>query len=118
MSKAREFELKREKRAIKCKCCNKEFEPKKELHYISRDVAKTGLVALGGGDECKYYDTFDCPECGCQNILGERKRTVFEESILKACDDVVVDLSNTKECKEVCLKDTEEEQSDEPEEKF
>lgn len=104
---------------MKCKCCNKEFEPKKELHYISRDVTKTGLAALSSGSECKYYDTFDCPECGCQNVFGERKRTVFEESNLKAYDDVVgLDLGNTEECKEVCLKDTEEEQSDEPEEKF
>lgn len=83
---------------MKCKCCSKEFEPKKEFHYISRDVAKTGLAALSGGDETKLFDTFDCPNCGCQNVFGERKRTAFVESALKAYDgeNIAVEI---KDCK-------------------
>lgn len=83
---------------MKCKCCNKEFEPKRELHYISRDVAKTGLAALGGEDEVKLFDAFDCPNCGCQNIFGERRRAVFEEGTLEVDDteNVVVEIKNCK----------------------
>lgn len=58
----------------KCKVCNKEFELQKEGHYIARDVGKSGLAALAGGKEETLYDTFDCPRCGCQNTMQERKR--------------------------------------------
>lgn len=27
--------------------------------------------------EAKIYDTFDCPQCGCQNVMGERKRSLY-----------------------------------------
>lgn len=81
---------------MKCKCCSKEFEPKKKIHYISRDVTRTGLAALRGGDEATLFDTFDCPNCGCQNVFGERKRTAFEEGILKAYDteNIVAEIKN------------------------
>ena len=48
----------------------------KERHYISRDNGKSGLaVAFGSEPEEKLYDTFDCPSCGCQIAVQERKRT-------------------------------------------
>lgn len=59
----------------KCKVCSKEFELKKEFHYISRDVKiTTGLVNVVKKEEVKIFDTFDCPHCGCQNVMQERKR--------------------------------------------
>lgn len=62
---------------LKCKICDCEFVPEKENHYISRDEVKVGLSNLAGGMEEKIYDTFDCPQCGCQNIMGERKRSLY-----------------------------------------
>ncbi len=62
---------------LKCKVCECEFIPEKKDHYISRDEVKTGLSNLAGGMEEQLYDTFDCPQCGCQNIMGERKRSLY-----------------------------------------
>ena len=40
-----------------------------------RDNGKSGLaVAFGSEPEEKLYDTFDCPSCGCQIVVQERKR--------------------------------------------
>ena len=62
---------------IKCKVCECEFIPEKKEHYVSRDEVKVGLSNLAGGMEEKIYDTFDCPQCGCQNVMGERKRPLY-----------------------------------------
>lgn len=60
---------------LKCEICGTEFPAVKDKHYISRDNGKTGLsVAFGANDEDKIFDTFDCPQCGCQIIAQERKR--------------------------------------------
>lgn len=59
---------------IKCKICGCEFNPIIEKHYISRDEGTTGLAIIVRNEEEKLYDTFDCPECGCQVIAQERKR--------------------------------------------
>lgn len=59
---------------VKCNVCECEFIPEKDERYISRDEIKTGLSTVVGGLEEKLYDTFDCPQCGCQVIVQERKR--------------------------------------------
>ncbi len=60
---------------LKCKICGCEFNAVKERHYISRDKGKTGLAtAFGSNPEYVLYDTFDCPDCGCQITVQERKR--------------------------------------------
>lgn len=64
---------------LKCKVCECEFVPEKKEHYISRDEVKVGFSSIAGGMEEKVYDTFDCPQCGCQNIVNERKRSLFRE---------------------------------------
>lgn len=68
--------FKNNKRMLKCKICDYEYDAVVERHYISRDVGKTGFSAVAGEKECTEYDTFDCPQCGCQHIVQERKRTV------------------------------------------
>lgn len=69
---------------IKCKVCECDFIPEKNEHYISRDEVKTGLSTIAGGLEGKLYDTFDCPQCGCQMVMQERKRAF----IVNHVDDV------------------------------
>lgn len=60
---------------LKCKICGTEFPAVKDRHYITRDDGKTGLsVAFGSNPEEKLHDTFDCPMCGCQVIVQDRKR--------------------------------------------
>lgn len=60
---------------LKCKICGTEFPAIKERHYIARDNGKTGLSsAFGSNDEEKIYDSFDCPMCGCQVVVQDRKR--------------------------------------------
>ena len=60
---------------IKCKVCECEFIPEKKAHYIARANDKTGIVAtIQSNDEPDLFDAFDCPQCGCQAIMQERKR--------------------------------------------
>ena len=58
---------------MKCKVCGKRFELKKEDKY---DVVKSVgvLGALSGGSD--YFEAFDCPHCGCQNIVNVKERRV------------------------------------------
>ncbi len=51
---------------MKCNVCGHEFTPKKESKYIAsqQTAPMFGLT--------KYYDCFDCPECGCQIVAQER----------------------------------------------
>ena len=67
-----------------CKICGRDFPLMAEEHYVARDTEKKGVIpALSGQDEAIQYDAFDCPYCGCQNVMQERKfaleATVFTE---------------------------------------
>lgn len=63
---------------MKCKVCENELLLNLDFHYIARDeeIERTGLLGIAGKSEkeSKLYDAFDCPFCGCQNIVGDRKR--------------------------------------------
>lgn len=63
---------------LKCKICGKEFEANIVGHYVSRDCEKTGIVEALSGNEARLFDTFDCPHCGCQVVVQERKREYYE----------------------------------------
>lgn len=59
---------------IKCKICDCEFIPELKLHYVSRDLGKTGVVSVFQSNVgIQFYDTFDCPQCGCQVVAQTRK---------------------------------------------
>ena len=69
---------------LKCGICGTEFPAIRERHYTSRDLMKTGVVAaFQSTDEPALYDSFDCPNCGCQVIAQPRKREWYETS----CED-------------------------------
>lgn len=61
---------------IVCNVCGKEFEPKIENHYESRDNLQKGLAKAFADQEPQIYDTFDCPYCGSQYVAQPRKRAV------------------------------------------
>lgn len=53
---------------MKCKICNKEFELLKENRYM---VTNKNLKEITFGLS-SVFDAFDCPYCGCQNIVSDR----------------------------------------------
>lgn len=78
----------------KCKICGKEFELQKGEHYVTRDAGQSGIAKVIVSTEEKIYDTFDCPHCGCQNVMQERKRNYSftvavaeEEDEKEECND-------------------------------
>ena len=63
---------------LKCKICDCEFVPEKKEHYVARTDGKTGVVSMfQSNDETGLFDAFDCPQCGCQVIAQERKRSLY-----------------------------------------
>lgn len=73
---------------MKCKICGAEFPATLAGHYVSRDSTEVGLVAaLKSSDEPALYDTFDCPNCGCQVLAQTRKRVHREYDLEEAEDD-------------------------------
>ena len=55
---------------MKCKICGKRFNPKKELKYtVVKKPVGVGVLT----ESTKIYECFDCPKCGCQNMVNIRK---------------------------------------------
>ena len=60
-----------------CKVCGRDFPLMAEEHYVARNVEKKGIIpVISGNDESVWFDAFDCPHCGCQNVMQSRKRLV------------------------------------------
>ena len=70
--------------SLKCNVCGMEFHPLKERHYISSAFADNDL---------KLYDSFDCPCCGCQVAVQQRKFrfTSIPEPIMRESHSVHVE---------------------------
>lgn len=79
-----------------CKICGRDFPLIIEEHYVARDLEKKGVLpALSGEVESAEFDAFECPHCGCQNIMQSRKPTLFSKGecpcdfgICDECDHV------------------------------
>lgn len=63
---------------ITCGVCKKEFDLMHERRYTAREEGRIGVASISGGLEPLLFDAFDCPFCGCQNIVGNRKREMCE----------------------------------------
>jgi transcription elongation factor Elf1 len=57
----------KEKYEMICKVCGRYFRAKKEDKY-EVTVVPEGLRVLT--EQTKTYECFDCPKCGCQNIVN------------------------------------------------
>ena len=55
------------KRKIECKVCGAEFHADSQAHYLAKEEKGLGGALCGN----KTHDAFDCPVCGCQNLVGE-----------------------------------------------
>ena len=56
---------------MKCKICGERLRLDKEYRY---EVVKVP-TALGvlGGQHTTVFEAFDCPKCGCQNIVNVKE---------------------------------------------
>ncbi len=54
---------------MKCKACGKKFKPKSKDLYLATETLTplSSLTTVADVLEC-----FDCPSCGCQNVVGKR----------------------------------------------
>lgn len=55
-----------------CKVCGRDFPLIIEDHYTAKEAGKIGFAALAGGPAPILFDAFDCPHCGCQNVMQQR----------------------------------------------
>lgn len=58
---------------MKYKICGKRFKLIKENRYLATE--NTGVLAAMAKLP-KIFEAFDCPRCGCQNIVNIREETV------------------------------------------
>lgn len=59
------------KKKIKCKVCNTRFAPTSEKLYLVKERVG-GLALLAAGSNPRILECFDCPSCGCQNMVNIR----------------------------------------------
>ena len=75
-----------------CAVCGRDFPLLAEEHYVTKEPGKTGIKAIViDGEATKYHDAFDCPHCGCQNIVGDRQANCtieYYEDVLDVFDDL------------------------------
>lgn len=86
---------------LRCKVCGATLFPMIDDHYIARDNEKQGISTMISCDEPKWYDAFDCPECGCQVIAQERKHKLFSvlsETLDDEDEDEEVEEDNDENC--------------------
>ena len=57
---------------FECKVCGHEFELKKENRYLSAD----NNLIFGS---LTLHECFDCPMCGCQNVVGCREQSYIPD---------------------------------------
>ena len=66
-----------------CKICGRDFALMAEDHYIAQDPQKVGAIAnLVSTDRAFEFDAFDCPHCGCQNIMQGRKPLLSQNELI------------------------------------
>ena len=73
-----------------CEACGEALILDKEHHKIVRNITAIGLnLGFNKTQEPQLWDAFDCEYCGCQTIIGERKRDAYQgENILPDKDTI------------------------------
>lgn len=55
---------------MKCKICGRMFRLKSENRY---EIVKVPVGLLSLTKDTEIFECFDCPHCGCQNIVNVRE---------------------------------------------
>ncbi len=63
---------------IKCKVCDKHFKPEPAKLYLAKEEISMFMRLQGTGGDT--YECYDCPSCGCQNVLTIRHEPVVEST--------------------------------------
>jgi ssDNA-binding Zn-finger/Zn-ribbon topoisomerase 1 len=61
-----------------CKVCKSYYKAKKENRYEVVE-SKGALSAIAA--PARVFEAFDCPKCGCQNIVNVRESKRYTEPI-------------------------------------
>lgn len=70
---------------MKCKICDSEFELNKDKRYIVSENISDPIFPI-----FKDYEAFDCPVCGCQNVVNKLFiKKEFKNKNMKGSDDFV-----------------------------
>lgn len=70
-----------------CDVCGRDFPLIAEERYTVRGTEKSGIATAISFEEADRYDAYDCPHCGCQNVVNLRLRELEPEGEgCPACD--------------------------------
>lgn len=61
-----------------CKVCKSYYKAKKENRY---EVIESKGALSTIAEPAKIFEAFDCPKCGCQNIVNVRECKRYTEPI-------------------------------------
>ena len=61
---------------IRCKVCNKLFIAKSKNKYLITKAPTLAEALIC--QSSKIFECFDCPKCGCQNIVNVREENKVE----------------------------------------
>ena len=64
-----------------CTTCGRDFPLIAEENYVVREDGKRGLQAVIADSEERMFSAFDCPHCGCQNVVAVYLRPVTAEDL-------------------------------------
>ena len=62
-----------------CDVCGRDFPLIAEERYTVRGTEKSGIATAISFEEADRYDAYDCPHCGCQNVVNKRLRELEPE---------------------------------------
>lgn len=94
----------------KCKVCGRRFQLLKKNRYEVKK-APVGFNCLTEGTV--YYNAFDCPFCGCQNIVGTIEKSNIKEEPQETWNGYHGQVTAPKGTFEKIYNDTEEETQEE-----
>lgn len=57
-----------------CDVCGRDFPLIAEERHTVRGTERSGIATAISFEEADRYDAFDCPHCGCQNVVNLRLR--------------------------------------------
>lgn len=61
----------------RCKVCNRFFKLKAENKYL---VVNEPIFLKALTEKTTVFEAFDCPWCGCQNVVNVREAHAIEKS--------------------------------------